>query len=86
MARSNEPNSASSQFFICNADASASLDGKYAAFGYVISGLGIIHEITSDTVKYANSQSGTIADKSKHAVILTITEVTAEEALKAANG
>ena len=46
MARSNEPNSASSQFFICNADASASLDGSYAAFGYVVEGMSVIDEIT----------------------------------------
>ena len=46
MARSNDPNSASSQFFICNADASESLDGSYAAFGYVVEGLDVIDEIT----------------------------------------
>lgn len=48
MARSNEPNSASSQFFICNADASNSLDGNYAAFGYVVEGLSVIDDITKD--------------------------------------
>ena len=46
MARSNDPDSASSQFFICNADASSSLDGKYAAFGYVVEGLSVIDDIT----------------------------------------
>ena len=39
---------ASSQFFICNADASESLDGSYAAFGYVVEGLDVIDEITED--------------------------------------
>nr|MBE6544626.1 peptidylprolyl isomerase [Oscillospiraceae bacterium] len=48
MARSNEPDSASSQFFICNADASSSLDGSYAAFGYVVEGMSVIDEITED--------------------------------------
>ena len=48
MARSSDPNSASSQFFICNADASASLDGYYAAFGYVVEGLSVINEVTED--------------------------------------
>ena len=48
MARSNDPNSASSQFFICNADASSSLDGNYAAFGYVVEGLSVVDEVTRD--------------------------------------
>ena len=38
MARTNDPNSASSQFFICYGDASF-LDGKYAAFGKVVEGM-----------------------------------------------
>lgn len=67
MARSGDPNSASSQFFICNAD-SPHLDGSYAAFGYVISGMSVIDAITKDTAKYGNS-SGTISDKSLQAVI-----------------
>ena len=41
MARSGDPNSASSQFFIMHADA-AHLDGNYAAFGRVISGMGVV--------------------------------------------
>ncbi|MBO7197113.1 MAG: peptidylprolyl isomerase [Clostridia bacterium] len=48
MARSQEPNSASSQFFICNADASSSLDGSYAAFGYVVKGMSVVDAITED--------------------------------------
>ena len=48
MARSNDPNSASSQFFICNDDASKSLDGEYAAFGYVVEGLSVIDDITEE--------------------------------------
>ena len=48
MARSNDPNSASSQFFICNADASSSLDGNYAAFGYVVEGMSVVDDLTKD--------------------------------------
>lgn len=48
MARSNEPDSASCQFFICNADASRSLDGSYAAFGYVVEGMSVIDDITEE--------------------------------------
>ena len=38
MARSNDPNSANSQFFICNADAKF-LDGQYTVWGEVTEGM-----------------------------------------------
>ena len=41
MARSNDPDSASSQFFICYGDESF-LDGQYAAFGKVIEGMDVV--------------------------------------------
>ncbi len=44
MARSQNKDSAGSQFFIMTKDI-PSLDGKYASFGKVISGMDIIHEI-----------------------------------------
>ncbi|MBR6651097.1 MAG: peptidylprolyl isomerase [Clostridia bacterium] len=44
MARSQMPNSASSQFFICHADATF-LDGQYAAFGRVIEGMETVDDI-----------------------------------------
>ena len=82
MARSgNNMNSASSQFFICNAN-STFLDDKYAAFGYVICGTSIVDSITENTVEYANSTTGTIADKSKQAVIESIVVITEAEALE----
>ncbi|GKU83022.1 peptidylprolyl isomerase [Niallia sp. NCCP-28] len=46
MARSNDPDSAGSQFFIMVAD-QASLDGEYAAFGKVISGMDIVDTIVN---------------------------------------
>ncbi len=46
MARSSNPNSASSQFFIMH-DTASSLDGSYAAFGRVFAGLEIIDKIAS---------------------------------------
>jgi peptidyl-prolyl cis-trans isomerase B (cyclophilin B) len=48
---------ASSQFFICNANAT-SLDGQYAAFGYVVEGLSIIDELTSGTLKKVQEYYG----------------------------
>ncbi|MBR2943760.1 MAG: peptidylprolyl isomerase [Clostridia bacterium] len=44
MARSQSMNSASSQFFIMHADGKF-LDGQYAAFGKVISGIEVVDEI-----------------------------------------
>lgn len=44
MARSQDMNSASSQFFIVQED-SLFLDGQYAAFGHVTKGMGIVDEI-----------------------------------------
>ena len=69
MARSTPYNSASCQFFITNADATASLDGQYAAFGYVTDGMEVVHAITKATAVYGLGNDGAISDKSKHAVI-----------------
>lgn len=44
MARTQDPNSAGSQFFIMSGDA-PNLDGEYAAFGKVISGLEVVDKI-----------------------------------------
>ena len=46
MARTNNPNSASSQFFICH-KAAPHLDGSYAAFGKVIEGIEVVDEIAN---------------------------------------
>lgn len=46
MARSQDPNSASSQFFIMVKD-TASLDGSYAAFGKVIQGMDEVDKIVN---------------------------------------
>ena len=51
MARSRNPNSAGSQFFIMHAD-SPHLDGQYAAFGKVIEGMDGVDEIASGYVDY----------------------------------
>ena len=51
MARAFDPNSASSQFFIMHADA-PHLDGQYAAFGKVVSGMEVVDEIASIPTDY----------------------------------
>ena len=68
MARSMDMNSASSQFFIMHKD-SASLDGKYAAFGYVTDGMDIVDKICEEAEPTDNN--GTIP-ASKQPVIQTI--------------
>ncbi|MBQ8828471.1 MAG: peptidylprolyl isomerase [Clostridia bacterium] len=56
MARSNDYNSASSQFFIMHADYT-SLDGQYAAFGKVISGMDVVDAIAACEVDSSNPNS-----------------------------
>jgi len=46
MARTMDPDSASSQFFICDG-AQPHLDGQYAAFGKVIEGIDVVRAIAS---------------------------------------
>ena len=46
MARAMDPNSAGSQFFIMHKDGEF-LDGQYAAFGHVISGIEVVDAIAS---------------------------------------
>ena len=53
MARAYNPNSASSQFFIMHADA-PHLDGQYAAFGKVVSGMEVVDEIASIPTDYSD--------------------------------
>ena len=58
MARAQDPNSASSQFFIMVADA-PHLDGQYAAFGHVTSGQEVVDKIAADAQPL--DSNGTIA-------------------------
>ncbi len=46
MARSSDPNSAGSQFFICHADA-GNLDGQYTVFGNLIKGFDVLDKIAT---------------------------------------
>ncbi len=56
MARTNEPNSATTQFFIVQED-STYLDGEYAAFGKVTSGMDVVDEI-AESPKMEDPPSG----------------------------
>ena len=63
MARSSDPNSANSQFFICF-ESSPHLDRQYTAFGKVIKGMDLI-----DKIKKGDGPNGSVTDPDK---ILTI--------------
>ena len=69
MARSSENDSASSQFFIVQSD-STYLDGQYAGFGTVTSGIDIVDKICKDTP--VTDSNGTV-EKENQPVIEKIT-------------
>ena len=69
MARANDPDSASSQFFIVHKD-SKFLDGKYAAFGYVSEGMSIVDRICENAVNTDNNGS---VPKDKRPIIKSVT-------------
>lgn len=65
MARSDDLNSASSQFFIVHED-STFLDGDYAVFGYVTKGMDIVDKICSDTP--IQDRNGTVLPENQPAI------------------
>lgn len=62
MARSSAYDSASSQFFIVHKD-STFLDGQYAGFGKVTSGMEIVDEICKDV--QVEDDDGTVLEKNQ---------------------
>lgn len=71
MARANDPDSASSQFFIVHED-STFLDGQYAAFGHVTEGMEIVDSLCADTP--VQDSNGTVASDDQP-VITSITVI-----------
>ena len=59
MARTSDPNSANSQFFICFA-AAPWLDGQYTVIGEVIEGMDVV-----DQLKKGDGQSGSVSNPDK---------------------
>ncbi len=60
MARSQDPNSANSQFFICFGDASF-LNNQYTVVGEVTSGMDVVDKIK----KGSSAQNGTVQNPDK---------------------
>jgi len=77
MARSSDPNSAGSQFFICDGDAS-NLDHKYTAFGKLIKGEDVLRKIADTPV--GPSAMGEPSKPSKRIEIKSIDIVPADSA------
>ena len=63
MARTMDPNSASSQFFIMHQNA-PHLDGEYAAFGMVTKGIEVVDEIASVPTDFSDRPKIRVAMKS----------------------
>ncbi len=66
MARSADPNSANSQFFIC-LEAAPHLDRQYSVFGQVINGMEFV-----DKIKKGNDPNGSVENPDK---IISISEI-----------
>ena len=70
MARSNDPNSANSQFFICFAEASF-LNGQYTVFGNVVQGMEFV-----DKIKRGNpAANGTVTGPDRMVRVRVATDI-----------
>lgn len=70
MARADDMDSASSQFFIVQEDyAAASLDGKYACFGYVTEGIEIVDAICAFSSTVVIDGDGTIPAEDQPVIV-----------------
>ncbi len=56
MARSSDPNSAGSQFFVVHGEHVASLDGQYTVFAHIVSGLDVLDAIASVECEFGPSR------------------------------
>lgn len=76
MARAEDYNSASSQFFIVQEDCSADLDGSYAVFGFVTNGMDVVDAVCA--AAEPTDDNGTV-EKADQPVISSIKIYTPEE-------
>ncbi len=76
MARSSNPNSAGSQFFICDGDASF-LDRQYTAFGKVIKGEDVLKKISATPVGPSSHGESSKPQKRVGVISIKITEAAA---------
>ncbi len=74
-ARSQDPNSAASQFFICVVD-TPQLDGQYSIFGEVISGMDIADKIVNSTCDKNPNSPNERGESPSEKITMTITKNT----------
>ena len=80
MARSQDPNSAGSQFFVIH-DRAPHLDGQYTAFGLVKKGLDVLDEIASAEVDFNGS-----GERSQPVERIGVDQVTVRKAAAESDG
>jgi peptidyl-prolyl cis-trans isomerase B (cyclophilin B) len=73
MARTNRPDSASSQFFICHDNAN-NLDGQYAAFGKVIEGLDVLDAIAETPTKSPREENRPLEPQIIETIAITLND------------
>lgn len=76
MARTSDPDSATSSFFICidsSPSVSMSLDGNYAAFGMIIDGTDVLDAITEYMLGCQSNSMGFLKYYSDQPIIRTVT-------------
>ena len=59
-ARSTDPNSAGSQFFVVHSAHADSLDGQYTVFGYIKDGLDVLDSIASVDVEFGDGRERSV--------------------------
>lgn len=74
MARSNDPNSAAGQFFIClDYNQTRQLDGQYTTFGQVVDGMDAVTKIAQVAVPDHNTGTPTVAPVIQKVEVLPVT-------------
>lgn len=68
MARTSDPNSASSQFFICNGTGATSLDNQYTVWGQLVDGYDVLEKITN-LPRISGDNPGKAAEMTKVTVV-----------------
>ena len=78
-ARSQDPNSAGSQFFVVHSEHAASLDGKYTVFGMIKDGLDVLDSIASVDVDFGAGGERSTPTERVELIKMSVSVVESEE-------